>query len=183
MKIPKIIKAAGILAIVAIVATIAFSTIMSADLLSSVATGSERLAPDGIPAGKALVVYNPGLSGSPKDAATQIAADLQSAGYEVVLAGIGSAAAANLSCHDVIVVGGPVYGGKVSSSVQSYLKALNSPVNTTVGAFATGSIFKDMVTQPFPDSVVLNATVLLFRGDNADLECAWFVHALLKSRV
>ncbi|MGA9140722.1 MAG: flavodoxin domain-containing protein [Methanocella sp.] len=180
MKIPKIIKAAGILAIVAIVAMIAFLTILSADLLSSFATGSERLAPDGIPAGKALVVYNPGLSGAPKDAATQIAADLQSAGYEVVLAGIGSAAAANLSCYDVIVAGGPVYGGKASSSVQSYLKTMYPPTDAKIGAFATGSMFKDYVTDPFPGAVTLNASVLLFHGDDIDGKCTGFVDALLK---
>jgi hypothetical protein len=180
MKKPKIILAVSIAIVVVVIAMMAFSAIASTDASGRYATDSERFAAGVHPTGKALVVYDPGLSGAPKDIASKIAGDLLVLGYEVEFAGISSDAAANLSGYDVIVVGGPIYGGKVSSSVQSYLKALNPPVNTTVGAFATGSIFKDMVTQPFPDSVTPKAAVLLFRGDDADLECAGFVDALLK---
>lgn len=183
MKLPKIVKAAGIVIIVVIVAIFALSAMISMDVLSNLATGSERLAPDGYQAGNALVVYNPGFSGAPKDTAAKIADDLRSRGYNVELAGIKSGIAANTSGYDVIVVGGPIYGGKVSSSVQSYLKAMNPPANATIGAFATGSMFKDQVTQPFPDSVTLKAVVLLFQGDDADEKCAGFVDALLPQRV
>ncbi len=179
MKIPKIVKVACIVIIVVIIAIMAFSTIVSTDVLSSFATGSEKLTPDGRSTGKALVVYNPGLSGAPKDAATKIAGDLQSRGYEVELAGIRSGTAANTSGYDVIVVGGPIYSGKASSSVQSYLKAMNPPANAITGAFATGSIFKDQVTQPFPASITLKAVVLLFQGDDSDKKCSGFADELL----
>ncbi len=182
MRIPKIVKVAGIVIIVVVVTMSALSAVISTDVMSSFATGSERLTPDGIPAGKALVVYNPGLSGAPKDAATKIAGDLKSRGYEVELAGIKSVTAANVSGYDVIVAGGPIYGGKVSSSVQSYLKAMKPAANATVGAFATGSLFRDQATRPFPDSTTLKAIVLLYQGDDADKKCAGFADLLLKDQ-
>ena len=56
---------------------------------------------------------------------------------------------------------------------------MNPPANAHVGAFATGSIFKDQVIRPFPDSITLGAVVLLFQGDDAAKECAGFMDALL----
>ena len=183
MKLPKMVKVAGIAIIVVIIAIMVFSTIVSTDVLSGFATGSEKLTPDGGATGKALVVYNPGLSGTAKDAATKIAGDLCSRGYEVELAGIKSEVAVDISGYDVVVAGGPIYGGKVSGSVLSYLKAMDPRANATVGAFATGSFFKDQVTEPFPDSVILKTVVLLFQGDDTDKKCAGFVDTLLLNEV
>jgi menaquinone-dependent protoporphyrinogen IX oxidase len=183
MKIPKPVKVAGLVIIVILVATIAFSAIISTDLWSNFATGSEKLTPVGEAAGHALVVYNPGLFGAAKDAATKIAGNLASRGYEVRLAGIKSGIAAHVSGYDVVVAGGPIYGGKVSSSVRSYLTSMSLPANVTVGAFATGSFFKDQVTEPFTDPARLKSFVLLFEGDDADEKCAVFVDALLMDGV
>lgn len=53
------------------------------------------------------------------------------------LAGIKSSKAADTSGYDVIVVGGPIYAGKASISVQDYLKTLNPAAGTKIGVFAT----------------------------------------------
>jgi hypothetical protein len=137
MKISKRMKIAALAACltmaVALVVFIAFMVYVGSDTLSSRATDSEALKPDGTVIGKALVVYNPGLSGAPKDAAIKIASDLKSKGYETTLAGVKSAVAVNVSGYDVIVAGGPIYGGKVSPSVYSYLQVLAPPEDAHVG--------------------------------------------------
>lgn len=180
MKISKRAKIAGIVIVVVIMAVFAFSSVIGTDAMSNLATGSEKLMPSGTPAGKALVVYNPGLFGAAKDAATKIADDLKTDGYEVDLAGIKSAAASNVTGYDIIVVGGPVYGGKVSSSVQSYLKDLTPLAGTKVGAFATGSYFRADAKECFPAEADLKAVMMLFNGDDADKNSAEFVAALLQ---
>ena len=183
MKLSKGVKIAGFMAgiicvviAVILIGFIAFMVYVGSDTLSSSATGSEKLRPDGVTIGEALVVYNPGLSGAPKEAATQIANDLKARGYEVTLAGVKSEAAANFSGYEVIVAGGPIYGGKVSPSVDTYLRELAPPANAKVGAFAIGS----STSKPFPDAAWLKATVLLPGGKNADQLRTGFLAELLE---
>lgn len=183
MKISRGVKVAG-LAIgvvlvamaVALVAFVAFMVYVGSDTLSGRATGSEQLEPDAAATGRALVVYNPGLSGAPKEAATQIANDLRARGYSVTLAGVNSTAAADTAGYDVIVAGGPIYGGQVSPSIQTYLKALTPPDHAKVGAFAIGG----SEGQAFPDAPWLKATVLLPWGKESEQLRAGFVAELLE---
>lgn len=183
MKLSKGVKIAGVaigvaclLIAVVLGGFIAFMAYVGSDTLSSRATDSELLEPGGGPAGKALVVYNPGLSGAPKEAATKIAGDLNAQGYEVMLAGVKSDAATDVSGYDVIVAGGPIYGGKVSPSVYEYLETLAPPADAKVGVFAIGG----STSKPFPDAAWLKATVLLPWGKNADQLRAEFVAELLE---
>jgi menaquinone-dependent protoporphyrinogen IX oxidase len=108
------------------------------DLMSYTATGSETLSPAGASAGKALVAYDPGVSGAAKNTAIKIAGDLRSKGYSVNLAGVRSATAMSVSGYDVIVVDGPTYGDKLGSSVQTYLQNLNASPKAKIGVFTTG---------------------------------------------
>ena len=154
-------------------------------------TGSKALSPAGAPAGKALVVYNPGLSGAPKTAAAEIATDLQSRGYTVTLAGIKSAAAANTSGYDVIVAGGPMYFGRVSNSVDSYLKGLKPQKDAAVGVFGTtGSAqFHDSDIVTFGEQVTADldnaaldkkaATQTIRSGDAANTDCSALISAMV----
>ena len=183
MKLSKRAKIAGlavgitfVMMAIVLVAFVAFMVYVGSDTLSSRATGSELLKPDGTVTGKALVVYNPGLTGAPKDAAAQIASDLQARGYEVTLAGVSSEAAANASGYDVIVAGGPIYGGKVSPSIEKYLQMLTPPATAKIGAFAIGS----STGKPFPDVAWLKTTVLLPHGNDINQLRAGFVDALLE---
>lgn len=55
------------------------------------------------------------------------------------LAGINNKKAKNTSNYNLIVLGGPIYAGKASSSVQTYLNTLKPDYGTKIAVFATGS--------------------------------------------
>lgn len=185
----KIILIVGI--IIVIVVTMLGSAIatINFDLISYTATTSETLNSAGIPLGHVLVVYNPGFSGSAKQAATKIAGELQTSGYTVDLAGVRSTTAANTSSYDIIVAGGPMYFGKVSPSVDGYLKtlALNSE---KLGVFATtGSSeymevdytsLENQVTSLTGSSFQGKATIKLILDGNETQNCKELVENLLK---
>lgn len=159
--------------------------------MSYTATGSKTLSPGGTSTGKALVVYNPGLSGAAKDAAEKIAGDLQAKGYTVTLAGIKSSAAADIAGFDVIVAGGPMYFGRVSNSVDAYLNGLKPQKDVEAGVFATtgsgqynyddiASLGKQIAA--FTGMSSLNkaaVTKTLRSGDAVNTDCSDFVSAVL----
>ena len=158
------------------------------DVAGSLATDTHPL-PNGAPIGQAMVVYDPGLSGGAKDIATKIGYDLQTAGYNVVLAGVKSSTAANITGYNVIVVGGPIYAGKPASTIQAYLNSLNPPVTTKVGVFGFGSVKiddsnstmvqNDVAPLPSGSTVNLSATVKVVSGSDVDAKCQDFVNRLL----
>ena len=155
-------------------------------------TGSKILSPTGAPVGKALVVYNPGVSGAAKNAAVAIAGDLQSKGYTVNLAGIKSAAAANISGYDVVIAGGPMYFGRVSNSVDAYLTALKPQKDVKLGVFATtgspqfndGDIasFGKQVASDLGNSTLTKTapTKTIRSGDAGNTDCTDLVSAVLQ---
>jgi flavorubredoxin len=185
----KILKIILAVFAVLIIVGIASSSIVIFDVAGNLATDSQTL-PNGSATRKALVVYDPGLSGGAKDVATKIGYDLQSSGYEVVLAGVKSSAAANITGYNVIVVGGPIYAGKPASTVQSYLNSLNPPAQTKVGAFGYGSVkvndsnptevMQQVAPLPSNSTVILNAVIKIVSSDNVDSRCSEFVTNLLK---
>jgi menaquinone-dependent protoporphyrinogen IX oxidase len=133
----KILKIVGII-IIAFV--IIFSSVLAAlalDLTSYNATATETLNPAGSPVGHAIVVYDPGFSGSAKLAATKIAEDLQAKEYTVDLAGVKSATAGQTSNYAIIVAGGPMYWGQAASSIEGYLKTLTNSNQTKLGVYVT----------------------------------------------
>jgi flavorubredoxin len=97
---------------------------------------SEILKPDGAITGKALVVYDPGLSGGTKTAATYMAEDLTTKGYEVKLASVKSGNLSDLSGYNFLIVGSPTYGAKPTEPITSYLNSLENQNNITAGVFA-----------------------------------------------
>ncbi len=177
-----------ILAVLIILGVASFGLIIG-DVAGSLATDTKAL-PNGAAIGKALVVYDPGLSGSAKDTATKIGYNLQSSGYDVTLAGVKSLKAANLSGYKVIVIGGPIYAGKPASSIQSYLNSLSPPKETKIGAFGYGSVkidntnktavAQDIAPLPSGSSITLNAVVKITSQDNVGNLCSEFVASLLK---
>jgi hypothetical protein len=185
----KIFKIVIAVLVVLIISGVASFGLIIGDVAGSFATDTKAL-PNGAAIGKAMVVYDPGLSGGAKDTATKIGYNLQSSGYDVTLAGVKSSTAADLSSYKVIVIGGPIYAGKPASSIQSYLNALNPPKETKIGVFGYGSVKVDnanktAVTQdvaPLPSetSVSLNAVVKITSEDNINNLCSEFVTKLLK---
>lgn len=150
MNIKKIGKIAGIGLAVILISLFTIMGFIFYDVMSYTANGFETFSPEGNVTGNALVVYDPGISGQSANSALNIAKELQNKGYKVDLVGINNKKAKNTSSYDLIVVGGPIYAGKASSSVQSYLKNLKPTNGTKITVFATGS-----------DKDVMKNTVLL----------------------
>ncbi|MGD6934582.1 MAG: hypothetical protein ACQCN5_10290 [Candidatus Bathyarchaeia archaeon] len=135
-KILKIIIA--IIAILVIIFAV-FAAMFVLDLSAYTATGSQTLTPEGTSIGTALVLYDPGYSGAATRVAEQVAADLQTKGYTVTLAGIKSGDAQNTDGYDIIVVGGPIYAGVPTASVKEALNNLNPDTSVMVGVYGSGS--------------------------------------------
>ncbi|MFB3888095.1 MAG: hypothetical protein ACE14S_01275 [Candidatus Bathyarchaeia archaeon] len=166
-----------------VAAAVIFAALVFLDLAAYTATGSETLTPNGASVGSALVVYDPGLSGAAKDVASKVASTLQANGYTVTFAGIKSAAAANTTGYQVVVVGGPIYAGTPTGSVKEFLRSLNAGPGVRVGVFGSGGgaeeagdvdLIRNSVTVP-PDAVI----VKIGSGENLDVRCADFVARLL----
>jgi flavodoxin len=115
-----------------------FAAVIFADLAAYTATGSKKLPYSGQFMGAALVLYDPGLSGNAKDIATKIGYNLQDSGYNVVLAGVKSSAAQNLTGYDIVVVGGPIYAGEPTASVKDALSNLKHDADAKFGVFGSG---------------------------------------------
>jgi flavodoxin len=194
-KIFKIILA--IFAVVVII-IVAFGAIILLDLAAITATGSQTLTATGTSVGKALVVYDPGLSGTAKDVADKVATDLQAKGYTVIEAGVKSSAVANTAEYSVVVVGGPVYAGALTSSVKNYLNNLPaghaSPSNgpyifTRVGVYGSGQgatsqsdidMIKTSVTALSTNGTLSNATVVkIGQKENLNTRAQDFVNQLV----
>ncbi len=175
----------GIVAIVVIVVLIVSAfAVISLDLSSAGATGSETLNPAGTTIGQALVVYSPGFSGAAQRDAVKIAEDLKAGGYTVVLAGVRSGAASNQSGYDIIVAGGPMYWGQISSSIDGYLKTV--PSHVELGVFgATGSSsfaqsdFDGLRNQVAASTHNEGVALKLIRDGNETSDCADLVSALV----
>lgn len=180
----KIIKIVFIAFAVLIIAGVGSFGLVMFDVAGNLATDSHPL-PNGEPTGQAIVIYNPGLTGKAKDVATRIGYDLQDKGYNVVLAGVKSTAAQNLTGYDLVIVGGPIYMGKASSSIQAYLGSFNPPTNSVIGAFGYGSVASnasqsELNTEvaPLPDNsqVTLGPTTKITSSDDMISKCQEFVN-------
>jgi flavodoxin len=170
-----------------VVGAIAGVGVICSGFTGYIATGTKSFSPTGAVKGNALVIYDPGVTGAAKNAATEIADSLKSKGYKVELAGVSSAAASNTSSYDTIIVGGPMYYGKVSNSIDKYLKNLNVPKNVKIGIFGTtgSSEFHDEDIKSFGKQVKSNlnreAVIKTLRnGDSTSIDCADIVSTLLK---
>ena len=157
----------------------------SFDLSSYGASDNQTLNPSGSSIGRALVVYDPGFSGAAKQDATKIADDLQLKGYTVDLAGVRSGTADNKSGYNIVVAGGPMYWGQVSSSIDGYLKTV--PNSVKLGVFgSTGSStlsesdYTSLVNQVMSATHNENATIKLIRDGNETNDCADLVSTLVQ---
>jgi flavodoxin len=172
-----------VFAILIVLGVGSFGLIIS-DAAGNFATDTHPL-PNGAPIGQAIIIYDPGLSGQAKDVATKIGYNLQDHGYNVVLAGVKSSAAQNLTTYDLIIIGGPIYMGKAAPTIQAYLKTLNPPANATIGAFGYGSVQSDKDNQnevnaevaplPADSQVTLGPAIKISNNDDITSKCQEFV--------
>jgi len=117
-----------------IIILVAFGSIILLDIVA----GTQTLTPTGSSVGKAIVIYDPGMSGSAKGVADKVAGDLQEKGYTVTLAGIKSSAAGTTTGYNIIVVGGPVYAGALTGSTKDGLANLVFDQGAKIGVYGSG---------------------------------------------
>jgi menaquinone-dependent protoporphyrinogen IX oxidase len=161
-----------------IIAVVSFAAVLFLDLAAYTATGTKTLNPSGTSVGTALVVYDPGLSGTAKAVAEKVAADLQAQNYTVTLAGVKSSAAGNTSGYSIIVVGGPVYAGALTSSVKDSVSHLPADSGGKVGIFGSGqgatstediAQIKQSIGAPLQSNLSLANAVVVKIGETEDL--------------
>jgi len=131
----------------------------------------------------AIVVYDPGFSGAAHSIAQKIASDLQAKGYTVTLAGIKSSAAAHTSGYSVIVVGGPIYGGRPTGSVDAFLRNLNPTKATRLGVFGSGSFnvpTDKVAVLPKNSNLTITYSTKILSSDIQSVRCQDFVNQLLQ---
>jgi menaquinone-dependent protoporphyrinogen IX oxidase len=174
--------------VILMAAFIAAAAVITYDVAGAFATDTHTL-PNGAPIGQAIVVYDPGLSGGAKDAATKVGYSLQAAGYNVTLAGVKSGTAADIVSYDIVVVGGPIYAGKPAKSIQDYLSSLSTTENQKVCVFGygdvaidnsdTAAVTKDVAALPDGNTTQLDAVVKVVSGSDVDAVIQDFVTRLL----
>jgi flavorubredoxin len=106
--------------IVLIAASIAFLALaVLPNINKDVASGIDVINPSG--SKTALVVYQPGYTGFPKDISYAFADGLASAGWRVEITTASSQAPSDLSGYSLLVLGFPVYGGKPGDPIMRYI--------------------------------------------------------------
>jgi len=173
-----------------VILLVAVGAVFLLDVAAYTATGSSTLTPSGASVGKAIVIYDPGLSGAAKGVADKVASDLQAQGYTVTLAGIKSSAAASTTAYGVIVVGGPIYAGTPTSSVKDCLSNLNPTQGVKIGVFGSGQgattpsdvqMIKDALASLKDGNSLSNAVVVkIGQSEDLNARAADFVTQLLK---
>lgn len=148
----------GILAIF-IVGFLSMGLVLS-DIASSSATDSKML--NSTSSAKALIVYAPGITGEAKETAMTIGKDLQNKGYSVNIAGIKSDEAKDASDYDIVIVGGPIYAGKLSSSTQEYIESVKVGKNTTIAVFSVGLLKDDVENDEVLEKELLGNKIKTF---------------------
>jgi flavodoxin len=134
----KLVKIGLVIVIILVIIFAIFAALFVLDIVAYTATGSQILTPDGTAVGKALVLYDPGLSGTASKVATKVAEDLQAQNYTVHLLGIKNADASYTTGFDIVVVGGPIYAGSPTASVKDAVNNLHPDVGSVVGVFGSG---------------------------------------------
>ncbi|RMD04155.1 flavodoxin [Clostridium autoethanogenum] len=87
---------------------------------------------------KALVIYQPSRTKLTSTMASSIAETLQKSGYEVTINYPSQELNYDISKYDVLVFGTPIYVGKYSTVLESYMKAIKDFSNKRVMIFSTG---------------------------------------------
>ena len=160
-------------------------TVVMGDLAGNMATDTHPL-PNDEPTGKAIIIYDPGLSGGAKDVANRIGFALQDSDYVVLVAGVKSQAANNLTGYDIVVVGGPIYAGKPASSIQAYLNSFNPSEQAKVGVFGYGGVQIDnndktaVLNDVAGGNIDVTAAMKIVSSGNQTEQCYTFVANLLK---
>lgn len=88
---------------------------------------------------KALVIYQPSRTKLTSTMASSVAETLHKSGYEVTINYPSQGLKYDISKYDVLVFGTPIYAGKYSQVLESYMKAIKDFSNKKVMIFSTGA--------------------------------------------
>jgi flavodoxin len=171
----KIFKIILVIFTALIIFVAAFGAIIILDVAAYTATGTQTLTPSSSSVGKALVIYDPGLTGTAKSVADKVASNLEAKSYTVTVAGVKSSAARSTSEYSIIVVGGPVYAGALTSSIKDNLNSLIIDQGTKVGVFGSGQGATSpddiaQLKQSMPTNADLSSAVIVKIGSSEDLK-------------
>ncbi|MGA9139237.1 MAG: hypothetical protein WBZ29_03375 [Methanocella sp.] len=139
------------------------------DLGSYLATGPEEHPHDN-PKGAALIVYDPGLTGAGRRAATWMAADLQNMRYNVTVAGVRSPDAMNASGRDVVIFIGPTLAGKPPGPMAYCLGNVTVDPGTTVGIFGIRGLLGDKACPAMRDILQARGITVTALGNVGPLD-------------
>jgi flavodoxin len=172
----KIFKIIFAIFAVLIIIVVVFGAIILLDVAAYTATGSQTLTPTGATVGKAIVIYDPGLSGTSKGVADKVASDLQTRGYMVTLAGVKSSATGITTGYNLIVVGGPVYAGALTGSIKEALANVVLDQGAKIGVYGSGQgatspedIAQIKQSIPARSDATLKNVIVVKIGSNEDL--------------
>ncbi len=120
--------------------------------------------------GKALLVYQPSGRNTSASIADQIAKGLIDAGYEVTVSYPGKHMSPDVKDYSVVVLGSPVYMGKISDVLTNYMKNLQNAAGKKIAIYSVGMSLETPEldsAQKNLNSVVFEKKVK-FRGDHRD---------------
>jgi hypothetical protein len=90
-------------------------------------------------AGKALVVYQPGLTDFPRQVTQSFTDGLVAAGWQVATTTASREATTALADYDLVVLGAPVYGGVVAKPLVRYAERVGNFAGKPVVLLLTGA--------------------------------------------
>jgi flavorubredoxin len=130
------------LVILLLIFAVIASVVVLFDLPSYLATGTERL-PSENAAGKALIVYDPGVMGMGARSANWMGTDLHSRGYQVDISGIRSPGIENATDADILIVIGPTYFSSPTEPVSAYLQTVRTKPDARMGVYVVSGLMGD----------------------------------------
>jgi flavorubredoxin len=146
--------------IVVVVVLIVLSQIMRLCFTSYLNTqkgsSAEVLSNNRQPSKKALVIYQPGITGISSRMAHQIAMGLSDGGYEVTLNYPGEHLSADASRYQIIVFGSPVYSGQPSKALTDFISKVKVSSDARIALYSTGG-FKFYMELDIMDSALHGA--------------------------
>lgn len=143
--------------LVAVVVLVILSQVMrlcfTSYLNTQKGTNAEVLSSDRQSSKKALVIYQPGITGVSSRMAHQIAKGLSDGGYEVTLNYPGEHLSADVSGYQVLVFGSPVYSGQPSKALTDFISKVKVFSDARIALYSTGG-FKFYMELDIMDSAL-----------------------------
>jgi hypothetical protein len=127
---------ATLLILAAILAAIG-GAVMALDLTSYMATDRTTIGPEDA-ARKALIVYDPGITGTAKKSALWMGNDLATRGYNVTVAGVRSRGAENATEYSPVVLVAPAYAWGLPGTAKDYARSAQINGSAILGIYSIG---------------------------------------------